>query len=267
MSQLVNVAREGDVGIISLDDPERGNAISQLLARQLAEAIRECAANRSIRVVLLKSKGKIFCAGGDLAEFQRERGERAATLQSLASQFHEAERLLLELDVPLICAVQGAAAGAGLTLALLGDIVIASEEAKFVPGFATLGVSADGGSTWLLPRLIGQRRAAEWLLTGRVLSANEAAGWGLVSEVCSASELVDRSMVLAKRLASGPTPAFGSIKRLVRQSLESSFTDQTRCEALAIAHHAETPNGEEGVQAFLERRQPQFTGRECSDIV
>lgn len=262
MDQLVRVTREGEVGILTLDDPKRGNAISLMLAQQLTAAIRQCAADRAMRVVLLQSTGKVFCAGGDLAEFQRERGERAAALQSVATQFHEAERLLLELDVPLICAVQGAAAGAGLTLALLGDLVLASEEAKFVPGFTTLGVSADGGSTWLLPRLIGQRRAAEWLLTGQVKSAREAADWGIVSEVCPASELAHESIDLARRLASGPTAAFGSIKRLVRQSLESNFSDQTRCEAQAIAHHAETPNGEEGVKAFLERRLPRFSGRD-----
>ena len=265
MSDYIRFTRDGDVAIITLDDPQRGNAISLLLAQQLGAAVRQCLTDRSVRAVLLDATGKVFCAGGDLAEFQRERGERAVALQALASAFHEAERLLLELNIPLITSIQGAAAGAGLTLALLGDIILASDRAKFVPGFATLGVSADGGSTWVLPRLIGQRRATEWLLTGRVLSAAEAAAWGMVSGVFPAEELAAQARDVARTLASGPTPAFGSIKRLLRQSLQSNFADQTSCEARAIVHHAETANGEEGVSAFLEKRQPRFEGHECND--
>lgn len=262
MGDYISLSRDGDVGVITLNDTGRGNAISHKLAEQLGAAAQQYAADRTIRAVLLNSSGKVFCAGGDLAEFQRERGERATALYAIASAFHEAQRLLLGLDVPLVVAVQGAAAGAGLTLALLGDIVLASDNAKFVPGFATLGVSADGGSTWVLPRLIGQRRATEWLMTGRVLSANQAEAWGLVSEVCPATELANRARDFAGQLSAGPTPAFGSIKRLVRQSLASTFVDQTRCEAQAIAHHAETRNGEEGVRAFFEQRKPQFVGHE-----
>lgn len=265
MSDYIKLTRDGDVGIITLDDPQRGNAISLMLARQLGAAVQQVAADSSIRAVMLDASGKVFCAGGDLAEFQRERGERAVALQTLAGAFHEAERLLLDLNVPLVTVIQGAAAGAGLTLALLGDVVVACDQAKFVPGFATLGVSADGGSTWLLPRLIGQRRAIEWLLTGRVLSADEAAAWGLVSEVCPADTLAGKASEVARKLASGPTPAFRSIKQLVRQSLGSDFADQTLCEARAIAHHAESANGEEGVRAFLERRAPRFEGGGCDD--
>lgn len=262
MGEYISLSRSGDVGLITLNDPHRGNAISLMLAEQLGAAVQQYAADRTIRAVLLNASGKVFCAGGDLAAFQRAPGARAIALHAIASAFHEAERLLLGLDVPLIVAVQGAAAGAGLTLALLGDIVLASDTAKFVPGFATLGVSADGGSTWVLPRLIGQRRATEWLMTGRVLSAAQAEAWGLVSEVFPAAELPNRALDLAGQLSAGPTPAFGSIKRLVRQSLASTFEDQTRCEAQAIAHHAETKNGEEGVRAFIEQRKPQFVGHE-----
>lgn len=260
MDPVVQVTRADAVGIITLNNPDRLNIISAALAKQLTEAIRQCAADRSIRVLLLQSSGKVFCAGGDLAEFQRPRGERAAAIRSIATKFHEAEKLLLELDIPLVCAVQGVAAGAGMTLALLGDVVLAADNASFVPAFTTLGVSADGGSTWLLPRLIGPRRAAEWLITGEAKSASEAANWGLVTEVCPAGELGAKSMELANRLASGPTAAFGSIKRLIRQSCESTFDEQTQREAQAIAHHAETPNGEEGVIAFLDRRAPRFSG-------
>ncbi len=257
MRALVRCDREQGLAVITLDAP-RGNAINLALAEQLRDAVRQCHDDREIRAVLVQAKGKTFCAGGDLDEFRRERGDRARAIEAIANRFHEAESLLLKLNVPVITAVQGAAAGAGLTLALLGDVIIASDRASFVPGFARLGLSADGGSTWALPRLIGTRRTAEWLLTGKTLGAEQALVWGLVSEVCGAEGLAERAGEIARRLATGPTPALRSIKRLLGRSLGSDFESQAAREARAIAHHAETPNGEEGISALLEGREPRF---------
>ncbi|MES2044744.1 MAG: enoyl-CoA hydratase-related protein [Pseudomonadota bacterium] len=257
MRALVRCDREQGLAVITLDAPH-GNAINLALAEQLRDAVRQCHDDREIRAVLVQATGKTFCAGGDLDEFRRERGDRARAIEAIANRFHEAESLLLKLDVPVIIAVQGAAAGAGLTLALLGDVIIASDRASFVPGFARLGLSADGGSTWALPRLIGTRRTAEWLLTGKILDADQALAWGLVSEVCGAEDLAERAGEIARRLATGPTPALRSIKRLIGQSLGSDFESQAAREARAIAHHAETPNGEEGISALLEGREPRF---------
>lgn len=253
----VRFTRERGLATITLDAP-KGNAINLALAEQLRDAVRQCHTDRGVRAVLVQASGKTFCAGGDLAEFQRQRGDRAGAIEAIASRFHEAESLLLTLDVPVIIAVQGAAAGAGMTLALLGDIVVASEHARFVPGFVRLGLSADGGSTWVLPRLIGARRASQWLLTGQTLDASDALAWGVVSEVCGAGVLTARVNEIARALSNGPTPAFRAIKRLLRQSAGSTFEAQARREAQEIAHHAETSNGEEGIMAVFEKREPRF---------
>ena len=257
MSGIVRYGCEQGLATITLDAPH-SNAINLALAEQLRDAVRRCHDDREVRTVLVQATGKTFCAGGDLKEFQRGRGDRAWAIEAIATRFHEAESLLLKLDVPVVTAVQGAAAGAGLTLALLGDVILASDRATFVPAFAQLGLSADGGSTWVLPRLIGTRRASEWLLTGKILGADQALAWGLVSEVCSAEDLAERAATIAQKLAMGPTPAFRSIKRLIRRSLGSDFDSQAAREARAIARHAETPNGEEGISALLERREPRF---------
>jgi 2-(1,2-epoxy-1,2-dihydrophenyl)acetyl-CoA isomerase len=257
VSVLVHLARQQGLATITLDAP-RGNAINLALAEQLRDAVRACHEDRGVCAVMVQATGKTFCAGGDLNEFRRERGARAKAIGDIANRFHEAESLLLTLEVPVITAVQGAAAGAGLTLALLGDVVVAADRASFVPGFTRLGLSADGGSTWVLPRLIGTRRATEWLLTGKTLGANEALAWGLVSEVCGEEDLVGRAIKIARKLARGPTPAFRSIKRLIGQSLGSDFDGQAAREAVAIAHHSETAYGEEGIAAILARREPLF---------
>jgi len=258
VSPLVRLTRNQGLAIITLDAPSRGNAVSLALAEQLSDAVRNCRDDRHVRAVLIQATGKTFCAGGDLLEFGRERGDRGRAIEAIANRFHEAESLLLKLDVPVVTAVQGAAAGAGLTLALLGDVIVVSDRAAFVPAFARLGLSADGGSTWVLPRLIGPRRATEWLLTGKTLGADQALAWGLVSEVCGADDLAARATMIAQKLAMGPTPAFRSIKRLIVRSLDSDFDSQAARETRAIARHAETPNGEEGISALRERREPRF---------
>jgi len=254
----VRFTRDQGLAIITLDAPSRGNAVSLAMAEQLGDAVRLCHDDRDVRAVLIQATGKTFCAGGDLDEFRRERGDRGRAIEAIANRFHEVESLLLKLDVPVVTAVQGAAAGAGLMLALLGDVILSSDRATFVPAFARLGLSADGGSTWVLPRLIGTRRATEWLLTGRTLDADQALAWGLVSEVCSVEDLAERAAMIAQKLAMGPTPAFRSIKRLIGRSLGGDFDSQAVRETRAIAHHAETPNGEEGISALLERRGPRF---------
>ena len=183
MPRLVTCEQTDGLAIIRLCDPDNGNVISEALADQLCEVLESLHASLP-GAVLVASAGRVFCAGGNLRLFGGPHGQRRDRIEAIATRFHRAEQLLLELDCPLVVALQGAAAGAGMSLALTGDIIVASEDAVLVPAFSRLGLTADGGSTWLLPRLLGMRRATELLLTGRSLTATEAAQLGLVSEVC-----------------------------------------------------------------------------------
>jgi 2-(1,2-epoxy-1,2-dihydrophenyl)acetyl-CoA isomerase len=249
------------VGCIRLQSPDNGNALGLTLARRLREATEACLAEPTVRAVLIEAEGRNFCVGGDIAAFNVPPDTRQANIGRITTDFHATLGLLLACDRPVIVAVQGSAAGAGMSLALIGDVVIASESAVLVPAFTAIGLSADGGTTWLLPRLIGARRAAELLLANRRLTAAEALGWGLVSEVCPPSDLDGRARAVADHLAAGPTSAFAAIKTLLRQSAAATFADQTAAEAVTIAAHAVGRDGEEGIAAFNAKRAPVFTGR------
>jgi 2-(1,2-epoxy-1,2-dihydrophenyl)acetyl-CoA isomerase len=262
MSALASFSvTDGGVGRIRLQSAENGNALGLTLARQLREVTEACLAEPTVRAVLIEAQGRNFCVGGDISAFNAPRDARQANIGQITTDFHTTLGLLLACDRPIISAIQGSAAGAGMSLALIGDVVMAAESAVLIPAFTAIGLSADGGTTWLLPRLIGARRAAELLLTNRRLTASEALGWGLVSEVCPPPDLEGRARAGADRLAGGPTAAFAAIKTLLRQSPAATFADQTAAEAVAIAAHAVGRDGEDGIAAFNAKRAPAFTGQ------
>lgn len=261
MSVLASFALDSGVGRIRLHSADNGNALGLALARQLRETTEACLAEPKVRAVLIEAEGRNFCVGGDISAFDAPPGIRRTNIAQITTDFHATLALLLACDRPIVSAVQGSAAGAGMSLALAGDVVIAAENAAFVPAFTGIGLSADGGTTWLLPRLMGPRRAAEVLLTNRRLAAPEALAWGLVSEVCPSPDLESRARAAADKLAAGPTAALAAIKTLLRQSPHATFADQTVAEANAIAAHALGRDGEEGIAAFKAKRLPSFTGR------
>lgn len=260
MTQLATFARDGAIGLIELRSPRNGNAIGLELARQLKEAVQACVADTGVRAVLVAAEGANFCVGGDIATLAAPADDRAAGIRAITSDFHAAIELLLACPRPIVTAVQGSAAGAGLSLALCGDVVFAAADATFVPAFTAIGLSADGGTTWLLPRLVGARRAAELLITNRRLDAGEAEQWGLVSHVCETEPVRDPAYEMTQKLAGGPTAAFATVKHLLRQSPHTGFRDQVAEEAAMIAAHAAGRDGEEGIAAFRARRRPSFTG-------
>jgi 2-(1,2-epoxy-1,2-dihydrophenyl)acetyl-CoA isomerase len=174
MSALATYSRERGIGRIGLRSPANGNAIGRVLANDLKCAVESCLVDRGVRVILVEADGRNFCVGGDITAFDAPVDERRTSIRQITSDFHAAMELMLSSDRPVITAVQGTAAGAGMSLAVAGDIVIAAEDARFVPAFTAIGLSADGGTTWLLPRLIGVRRSAELLLTNRHLDARQA---------------------------------------------------------------------------------------------
>lgn len=257
---LVSLGIDDGLAVITLDRADRNNAVDEQMADQLAQAAASAVEDPATRAVLLRARGRNFCVGGDVSTFSGD-AEVSGAATRLAHRLHGTIRRLATAPVPVVAAVQGAAAGIGLGLAACADLIVAARSASFVMAYSVIGLTPDGGATWLLPRLIGLRRTQVMTYTNRRLSAIEAEDWGLVSEVCDDDALLERSTDLARRLAAGPTSAFAVVKRLLQDSDGSDLSRQLEREACEIGCSLARPDGAEGVAAFLERRQPSFPGR------
>ena len=257
---VVLVETRGGVARITLNRPASFNALDRDMAVALAEAAMRCDSDRGVRAVLLRGAGKAFCAGGDLKDFAGRGEERPGYLREVTTYLHTAVSLFVRMDAPVIAAVQGSAAGAGLSLACACDLVLAVESARFMAAYTQVGLTPDGSLTYFLPRLVGQRRALELVLTNRALSAREALDWGMVTDVVPDGDLVARSEALAEQLASGPTVAFGVAKRLLAASWDQSLEAQMALETRAIAERCTKPDAVEGMTAFAQKRPPRFQG-------
>lgn len=252
---------EEGVATLTLNRPEAANGIDMEMARELMQAAIRCDEDPAIRAVLLTgSAGKMFCAGGDLKSFAAYGDAIASAIKELTAYLHSAVSRLARMEKPLVVAVNGTAAGAGFSLAIAGDLVLSAASAKYTLAYTAAGLTPDGSATWMLPRLVGARRAAELILTNRRLSADEALQWGLVNEVVADEELAGKAQALARKLAAGPTRAFGMAKKLLLASFENGFETQLELEARGIAGMTNTRDGREGIQAFMEKRAPRFTG-------
>jgi 2-(1,2-epoxy-1,2-dihydrophenyl)acetyl-CoA isomerase len=240
---------------------ERRNAIDPLWVEELDAALGAVEADGSARALLISADGPSFSVGGDLVHFLAQAGRMAEELAEMIGGYHPALVRLAALPLPVVCAVNGAAAGGGLGLVWCSDVVIAAEDAKFATGFAALGLSGDGGSSWFLPRLVGLRRAKELILHNRVLSAAEALAWGLIDRVVPAAELETAAAETAARMADGPTVAYGEMRRLLWRAFSVDLDDQLRAELEAIVRCGATDDAREGVSAFNDRRPPKFSGR------
>ena len=252
----VETARDGAVLMITLNRPDVLNAFDQAMHQALTSALAD-AADRAVRAVVITGAGRGFCVGQDLAEF----GEMPDVADSLRERYHPTVRAIRELEKPVIAAVNGPAAGAGMSLACTCDIRIVADTATFVPAFINIGLVPDGGGTFFVTRLLGYPRAFEWLCSGRRLSAAEAHAWGLVSEVVEAEGLAARAAALADELAALPTRAIGMTKRLLDRAEGASLDEQLEREAQLQSAATQTEDFREGVAAFLEKRQPEFKGR------
>ncbi|WP_433510361.1 enoyl-CoA hydratase/isomerase family protein [Nonomuraea sp. CA-143628] len=239
---------------------ERGNAIDLDLARELRNAAQVCL-SENVRAVLLRGAGRAFCVGGDLREFSGLRGRALEEhLIEVTDALHGALRIFATMDAPLVAQVQGAVAGAGVGLAAAADLTIAADDATFTLAYTGIGYSPDAGVTWSLPRLVGPKRALDLLLTNRRISAREAADMGLVTTVVAAERLPAEARRVAATLARGATGAFGATRRLVSDALSSDLDAHLDREARALASAATSPEGEEGVAAFLGKRPARFLG-------
>ena len=255
----------GAVGVITLDRPESRNALTPGMIGELGRAVGACAAPQ-VRAVLLTGAGGAFCAGADvreLAEVLEQGGAEALSRQirGLADALHHQVVLpLLRLPKPVVAAVNGAAAGAGFSLTLAAELRLAAQNARFLMAYANIGAPADGGSTWLLPRLLGAGAAMELYLASQPIGAPRALELGLVSQVCPDAELPRHALETAERLAAGPTAAYARVKELYQRSWHSTVEAQLDAETEAFAEIALTRDFQEGIRAFAGRRQPWFQG-------
>ena len=252
----VETSREGAVLTITLSRPDVLNAFNTGMHRALAAALKDARAPE-IRAVVLTGAGRGFCVGQDLTEFREASGDIGTRLRA---NYHPNVLGIRGLEKPVIAAVNGVAAGAGVSVACACDLRVAADSASFIPAFINIGLIPDSGGSYFVTRILGPARAFEWLASGRKLSAAEAHAWGLVSEVVQADALQTRVAQLAAQLAALPTRGIAMTKRLIDHALTASLEEQLEREAQLQAAATQTDDFREGVAAFLEKRPPRFSG-------
>lgn len=252
-----------DAGIarITIDRPKAFNALNLPAMKELFDVANRCGSDAQVRVVVITGRGeKAFCAGGDVSAFAADPATVPVLLKEMTAYYHMAISRFAWMNPPVIAAINGVAAGAGISLAAACDLAIAADSARFTSAYTAIGLTPDGSSTWYLPRLVGHRRAMELMLTNRTLSAQEALEWGLVNSVVPAAELAQSVDSLARKLAEGPTLAHGGIKKLLMMSGNDTLESQMERETRSIAALSQSADGLEGVKAFVEKRKAGFKG-------
>lgn len=249
------------VATITLNRPDDANALNMQMSKDLFDVAVECDENPDIRAVILTGTGKMFCAGGDIAYFSTQGEKLPSMVKHMTMYLHAAVSRLNRMDAPVICAVNGTAAGAGFSLAIMGDIVMSAEHAKYTMAYTRLGVSPDGSSSYFLPRRVGTKRALDLMLTNRLLSASEAESWGMVDYVHPGETLMDEARKMAAMFAEGPSKAYGRVKNLIHDSMHETLESQMERETVGIAESMRSADGREGVDAFVNKRKADFTGK------
>ena len=251
---------DGTVGILTLNHPEVMNAVSTEMIGGIMGALNEAEKPKSgVRCLIITGAGRGFCAGANLQPSGNVSGQRDAG-SVLETHYHPMLRKLRELPMPIVSAVNGAAAGVGMSLALMGDLVLCARSSYFLQAFRRIGLVPDGGSTWILPRLVGRARAMELSMMGEKLSAEKALEWGLIYRVVDDAQLMDEAQKLARDLASGPTVALSLIRKLYWDSNENTYEQQLNLERQMQGKAGRSADFNEGVRAFLEKRPAKFKG-------
>ncbi|MXP41354.1 2-(1,2-epoxy-1,2-dihydrophenyl)acetyl-CoA isomerase [Altererythrobacter soli] len=260
--ETVIYAVEQGVARVTLNRPDRLNSFTEQMHREVAEALDMADADETVRALLLTGSGRGFCAGQDLNDRAVSPGGEAVDLGDTVERFWSPLiRRLATRDKPVVCAVNGVAAGAGANVALACDIVIAARSAKFIQSFANIGLIPDSGGTWVLPRLVGQARALGLALTAEPLPAEKAEDWGLIWKCVDDDALEEQSMALASRLAAGPTRGLAATKHAIRGALLNDLQTELDHERDLMRNLGQSSDYREGVAAFMEKRQPSFGGR------
>lgn len=254
--------RDDGVAFLTLNRPDALNALTVAMGNEFLSALAEARTNGA-RAIVLTGAGRAFCAGGDLREMQtiaQKEGRVEAFFDEPLNLLHDCIRAIRKTPLPVIAAVNGFASGAGCNLALACDLVVAGESAKFNEAFIKIGLTPDCGGTFILPRLVGWKRAAEMLMTGDVIEAKQAAEIGMINRAVADEELMSEALALAVRLANAPTAAIGRIKQLLDQGAAKDYDAQLDLEHSAQIQSGQSVDFKEGVAAFMEKRPPRFTG-------
>ena len=258
--ETIKLEIASNVATITINRPDDANALNATMAMELMEASVRCSQDEEVRAVLITGTGTMFCAGGDLKEMHERGDDKPAHLIRMASVLHSAITRFAHMDAPVVIAVNGTAAGAGFSLALAGDYVLAAEEAKFVSAYTASGLTPDGSSTYFLAKHVGLLRAKELLFTNRRLTAAEACDWGMVNKIVPASRLMEEAQEVATNFASGPTKAYGGLKRLLLTAYSDTLETQLERETQGISGMMRTHDGPHGLESFLGKKTPEFKG-------
>ena len=257
--QTITLAKADGLATLTLNAPDKLNAVSRRMIAEIKQAWEEIGADGSVRAVLLTGAGRGFCAGADLSDPDRKNDADSGA--ALDKFFNPVIRTMRALPKPIVAAVNGVAAGVGMSFAMAADIAVAAKSASFLQAFARIGLLPDGGSTWFLPRLVGEQRARALAMLAPQISAEQARQWGLIWDVVDDAELMPTATALARRLASGPTQSLARIKDAMNQAAGNDLARQLDIERDYQRELGRTEDFREGVAAFLAKRKPDFKGK------
>jgi len=250
------------VGVLTLNRPETLNSFTMQMHDEVRQAMKDARTNKAVRCLVITGEGRGFCAGQDLGDRSVKATDEAPDLgESVEKNYNPLIRNIMTMDKPVLCAVNGVAAGAGASIALACDIVLAARSAKFVQVFCKIGLVPDSGGTFNLPRTVGLARAKGLALLGDKLSAEKAESWGLIWQCVDDEKLMDETITLAEHLATQPTKGLATIKKLLNDSFSNPLHQQLELEKEAMRMLGQTDDYREGVSAFMGKRQPKFTGK------
>lgn len=248
----------GRIARITIDRPEAANGLNNALATELATAAARCDGDPSVKAVVLTGAGRFFCAGGDLKAMGQHQND-PQYLKRVADDLHRAISTFSRMEAPLIVAVNGVAAGAGFSLAVMGDLVVAASSSSFTMAYTRAGLSPDGSASYFLPRLVGLRKAQELMFTNRKLSADEALDWGLINFVVPDAELQAKAEELAKTFVDGARKSNAIVKKLLLSTFGNGLEEQMEIEGRLITECVGSKDGQEGIAAFLGKRPAKFS--------
>ena len=250
--------KQGTIARLALNRPDAANGLDSLMASELKQAAQLCSGDPELKAVVLSASGRFFCAGGDIKEMMSHGDEVGAAVRSLADDLHSAISTLSRMQAALIVAVNGVAAGAGFSLALIGDIVLAADSSSFTMAYTSAGLCPDGSSSYFLPRLVGLRKAQELMLTNRTLGPQEACALGVVTRVVADDDLAAQAEQVASDLANSARLSTAYVKKLLLASPGNDLEAQMELEGQLVSRCAASPDGREGIQAFVDKRKPEF---------
>jgi len=262
--KAITVEFDENLLVITLNRPDRLNSLNSHMKEELKEILRRIDLGLiTPRALLITGAGKGFCAGADLMEsgMGAKPGRVADPGTSLFDTYHGIFQELMNLDIPVITAINGAAAGAGMSLAITADFVIAARSAYFLQAFVNIGLAPDAGSSYWLPRLVGPARARRMMMLGEKISAETALDWGLIHEVVDDNDLAQHALAFAKKLSEGPTKSYAAIRRLMGKTFDNSYDSQLTLEAFEQRHLSTSADAAEGTAAFIQKRAAKFTGK------